>query len=633
MLGDAYAKRDVSVDAKTDDTILQTMVSIAVGGNGQGGIVGVSVVNNTVTAEIGDNTTVEAGDDLTVKTDSDIAMIQTAGNVAGGAGGGIGASLGVLVAKSTNTARIGDGANVTARDDLLVEANSDTSINQNIIGFSGGMGLALTGSVGINILKTSTIAEIGDDALINQASGYSDGATQTVRVAANDNITTQGAAGAAAIGGAAGVGLGLVATVTRNTVQAKIGDDVVLTANDDVSVDANSRKDISNQGIAFAGGVGLGAAGSVALTLIGGGMSDNASDSLTNDNGNMLADAEANASKDRGEYETDNDSANAMTNTRAYTADDDAEANQLAMAQTSGIQSDVEGTDGDSTLAEIGSNVTIIAGGDVSVEATETLELSQISGGAAIGAVGVGGFVAVADYAGSVTSRIGSNTSIDNTTGVTVDAAILSGDGISIDLPDDDSVSVEGVHSVVVGASVGLVGLAASIAQVNLEENARAEIGDNVTINTASNTADITVSSDRDIDAEVLVAAVAGGIAAAGISVVDINTSGDSFAIVGANTQFGTNDNRTGDVLITARNDSSHQAKAVSAGLGYAGALVGAFVNISDEGHTKASIGTNSAIYSNRTVQITSYENTSNDVDAVGVAVAAGVGLRRIHRG
>ena len=627
MLGDAYAKRDVSVEAKTDDTILQTMVSIAVGGEGQGGIVGVSVVNNTVTAEIGDNTTVEAGDDLTVKTDADIEMIQTAGNLAGGATGGIGASLGVLVAKSTNTARIGDGANVTARDDLLVEANSDTSINQNIIGFSGGMGLALTGSVGINILKTSTIAEIGDDAQINQASGYGDVASQTVRVAANDNVTTQGAAGAAAIGGAAGIGLGLVATVTRNTVQAKIGDDVVLTANDDVSVDANSRKDISNQGIAFGGGVGLGAAGSVALTLIGGGMSDNASDTLTNDNGNMLADAEANASKDRGDYETDNDSANAMTNTRAYTEDDDAEANQLAMAQTSGIQSDVEGTDGDSTLAEIGSNVTIIAGGEVSVEATETLELSQISGGAAIGAVGVGGFVAVADYAGSVTSRIGSNTSIDNTTGVTVDAAILSGDGISIDLPDDDSVSVEGVHSVVVGASVGLVGIAASIAQVNLEENARAEIGDNVTINTASTTADITVSADRDIDADVLVAAVAGGIAAAGISVADINTSGDSLAIVGANTQIGTNDNRTGDVLVTARNDSSHQAKAVSAGLGYAGALVGAFVNITDEGETKASIGTNSAIYSNRTVQITSYENASNDVDAVGVAVAAGVGL------
>ena len=223
------------------------------------------------------------------------------------------------------------------------------------------------------------------------------------------------------------------------------------------------------------------------------------------------------------------------------------------MNQTTGLQSDVEGTDSDTTLASIGSNVTMIAGGEVTIEATETLELSQISGGAAIGAVGVGGFVAVADYAGSVTAKIGNNTSIDNTTGVTVDATIQSGDGISIDLPNDDSVGVEGVHSVVVGASVGLVGLAASIAQVNLEENARAEIGDNVTINTASNTADITVSSDRDIDAEVLVAAVAGGIAAAGISVVDINTSGDSLAVVGANTNFGTSDNKTGDVLVTAR--------------------------------------------------------------------------------
>ena len=132
MLGDAYATRDVSVNAKTDDLILQTMVSIAVGGNGTGGIVGVSVVNNTLTAEIGDNTTVEAGDDISVVTDGDIHMIQTAGNIAGG-GGGMGSSLGVLVAKSTNSARIGSNANITARDDLMVKAESDTQLNQNII--------------------------------------------------------------------------------------------------------------------------------------------------------------------------------------------------------------------------------------------------------------------------------------------------------------------------------------------------------------------------------------------------------------------------------------------------------------------------------------------------------------------
>ena len=627
MLGDATATRDVSIEAKTDDTILQTMVSLAVGGNGTGGIVGVSVINNNVLAEIGDNTSVAAGDDVTVKTDANIEMIQTAGNVAGGAGGGIGASLGVLVAKSDNRARIGAGATVTARDDLTVKAESDTDLHQNIIGFSGGMGLALTGSIGINVLKTKTIAEIGNDAEINQIAGYSDGSTQTVSVIANDNVTTQGAAGAAAVGGAAGIGIGLVTTVTRNTTQATIGDNVRLTANSDLTVRATSEKDISNQAIAFGGGVGLGAAGSVALTLIGGGMSDNASDSLNNDGGSIVADAEDQTSKDRGEYESDNESANATTNTRAYAAADDNASNQLAMSETSGLQSDVEGTDGDSTLASIGDNVTIIAAGDVSVEATETLELSQISGGAAIGAVGVGGFVAVADYAGSVTANIGSNTSIDNTTGVSVNATIQSGDGISIDLPDNDTVGVEGVHSVVVGASVGIAGLAASIAQVNLEENARAEIGDNVTINTASNTADIAVQSDRDIDADVLVAAVAGGAIAAGISVVDVNASGDSLAIVGANTQFGTNANRVGDVVIQARNESSHTSKSVSAGIAYAGALVGAFVNVTDEGLTKASIGSNSAIYSARSVRVTSDENTQNDVDSLGVAIAAGVGL------
>ena len=174
---------------------------------------------------------------------------------------------------------------------------------------------------------------------------------------ANDNVTTQGAAGAAAVGGAAGIGIGLVATVSRNTVRATIGDGTWLNAQDDVTVSADSSKDFHNTGIAFGGGVGLGAAGSVALTLVGGSMSDNASDTLSNDNGDMVADAASQSAKDRSEYETDNDSANAKSNTAAYTSDDDAESNQLVMNQTAGLNDDIRGSGADSTRAEIGANV------------------------------------------------------------------------------------------------------------------------------------------------------------------------------------------------------------------------------------------------------------------------------------
>ena len=627
MLGSAKATRDVSVKAKTDDTILQTMVSIAVGGNGTGGIVGVSVVNDTVLAEIGDNSTVVAGDDVTVETDADIRMVQTAGNVAGGAGGGIGSSLGVLVAKSTNTARIGTGAAVTARDQLIVRAESDTSLNQNVIGFSGGMGLALTGSVGINVLKTTTLAEIGANAQINQQSGYDNVSTQSVSVIADDSVTTQGAAGAAAVGGTAGIGLGLVATVTRNTVQARIGNGTVLTARDDVTVDANSVKNISNQGIAFGGGVGLGAAGSVALTLIGGVMSDNASDTLSNDNGDMVADVADQASEDRNERKSDNESANATSNTAAYTEADDNESNQLVQTQTAGLQNDIRGSSSDTTSASIGADVTITASGDVTVDATETLNLSQISGGAAIGAVGVGGFVAVADYGGSVSASIGDNTQIDNVTDLTVSAALRSGDDIVIDLPDDDNITVKAVNSTVIGASVGAVGITASIAQVNLAENASATIGENVTVTTNTDSGAMTITADRDVDAEVNVAGIAAGLAAAGVSYAGLTATGDATVTIGDGTTLATNASRFGDSVIRARNTSTQKAKGISAGLGYAGAVVGAVVNIDDTGATTVSIGEDTGIYANGTLTISSDDRARNDSDAIGVAVAGGVGL------
>ena len=624
MLGDATATNDVSVAAKSTNKVYQTASSIAVGGSAVGGIVAVSVIADDVKAEIGDNSTVIAGGDVAVDAQQNINMYQTLGNLAGGLTDGSGSSLGVLVARSSTTARIGDNANVTARDNLSVTARTDNSLNQNVVGFSGGMGTAISGSLGINVFKTSTTAEIGDNTQINQTAGYDDNASQSITVSAIETVSTQGAAGAAAVSGGAGVGIGLTATVTRNTVKARIGDNAVISARGNIDVLADSTKNISNQGIAFAGGGIAGAAGSVALSLIGGGMSDNASDTMTNDNGNMLDDVESQSTASRQQNDgSDNESAKA--NTRAYAGTYDNESNALAQSETAGLKNDVSGTGSDSTLAEIGANVTVVAGGDVSVRAEETINLSQVSGGAAVGAVGLGGFVAVADYNGSVAAKIGSNTSFDNITGLSVAAELNSGDDIVIDI-GSDNITVKAVNTTVIGAAVGAVGLAASIARVNLAENAKATIGDNVTVSSA-NTPSIAVTAERDVDAEANVAAITAGLAAAGISYVGVNATGDALASIGKNSNFGTAANKTGAVTIRARNNSSQKTRAVSAGFAYAGALVGAFVDMDDTGTTEVLIDNGTKIYAGGALSVTAEDYTSNQGDAIGVAVAAGIGL------
>ncbi len=62
---------------------------------------------------------------------------------------------------------------------------------------------------------------------------------------------------------------------------------------------------------------------------------------------------------------------------------------------------------------------------------------------------------------------------------------------------------------------LAFVGISASIANVNLDENVTAEIGDDVQVTLADNSSAVTIDALRDVDADVRVAAVAGGVAAA----------------------------------------------------------------------------------------------------------------------
>ena len=171
------------------------------------------------------------------------------------------------------------------------------------------------------------------------------------------------------------------------------------------------------------------------------------------------------------------------------------------------------------------------------------------------------------------------------------------------------------------------MGLAASIANVNLAENVSATIGNNVTVSTADDTANVSVDALRDVDADVRVAAVAGGVVAAGVSYAGVNATGNALASVGSATSIGSNTARANNVTIRARNRSTQDALAYSMGAGYGGAAVGAVVNIDDTGSSTASIGNNASLYSSGVLTLSSQDTARNRSDALGVAVAAGVGL------
>ena len=261
------------------------------------------------------------------------------------------------------------------------------------------------------------------------------------------------------------------------------------------------------------------------------------------------------------------------------------------------------------------------------MDAEETISLSQISGGAAIGSVGVGGFVAVADYGGSVGARIGDRTNISGADALIVDARLNSGADKNINLPGGSSVNVSAVNSTVIGASVGLVGVSASIANVNLAENVTAELGDDVQITLADNASTARIDALRDVDADVRVAAVAGGVVAAGVSYAGVTATGDVLAQLGTNASIGSNTGRVGDVLVRARNQSTQEALGISAGAAFGGAVVGAVVEMSDTGASLVNLSNGAGIYSTGAIQLLADDKAQNSSEARGVAVAGGMGL------
>ena len=256
-----------------------------------------------------------------------------------------------------------------ASNNLTVRADSDTSVNQNIIGFGAG-GVAVSGSMGITVLKANTLAEIDNGAQINQQN-EDNLSSQTVAVLANDQFSSQTAAGATAVGGA-GAGMGLTVTASRNNTIARIGGNSDIYARRDVTVDASSDKNFTNTAVSAAGG-GAGVTGSIAITILGGGMSGDAGASLSDDDSNMVADAETEATRDRneGDSETtvgnDGNSRETQVNLTSYAAGYDNESSTLAETEAAGLQNDVEGTDAQVTRAIISSDAGVTTGNNLTV--------------------------------------------------------------------------------------------------------------------------------------------------------------------------------------------------------------------------------------------------------------------------
>ncbi|MCP5145111.1 MAG: leukotoxin LktA family filamentous adhesin [Gammaproteobacteria bacterium] len=498
------ARDAFSLDAASGVISFTTTAGFAGGGQvGVGGAVAGIAVADTTEAYIEDAATNNAGatvnvtaGDLDLKATSIATSWLLSGAGAGGGQAGVGISMAVGVNTSITRAQIGDHANTNASGATNVRANSIENVNSAVIGGAGGGAAGVGGSVGLNIVASTTEASIGDFARVNQ-----DFAGDDVTVEAIDKVITVGIGGAGAGGGAAGVGGTAVVTAAFNTTSSYIGTGAVVSADNDVTVSSSSDKYVNSVTIAGAGGGTAGVAGAVSIISVGSLLDGEAKSGLGDGATIDYADGQTTKSPVSDQLGT-TDEALEVTHTL------DNLVGKLAIGPF--LQSSTA-VPLRNTQAFIADGADVRAGHDINVTAHDaTLALLATGGGAGGGAAGVMGAAGVVLIHDSAEAFIGD--------GAQVDADHL----VNVSANTRDSVANIGITGA--GAGAAEVSGALSINVISSDTAAHINAADVNQRASASTTQAVNVSAESDSRMGAVAGSGGGAGAAAVGGVLDANT-------------------------------------------------------------------------------------------------------------
>lgn len=228
--------QDTDVNAVSNATI--NSISVAGAASGTVAVSGsntTNVISNTISASMtdvgtGDGSTggsnVSSANSTSVSATNNASINALAGAVSGSGSAAVGAAVAVnQISTTTDAAFLGGSHDRTYKtSQLLVAAgaqnpnaaagNGDANINAIAVGAAGGGDVGVAGSVAVDLLSG------GADARIDQGANVI--ANDNVGVLASNNQGIDVLAGAAAIGGTAGIGVGVVVNSVGSTTNAGI---------------------------------------------------------------------------------------------------------------------------------------------------------------------------------------------------------------------------------------------------------------------------------------------------------------------------------------------------------------------------------------------------------------------------
>lgn len=641
--------KNLTVDAYANPAIQNIGVGAGVAGQGAGvaGSVSVNMIDNDVTAHIGNGANIVADGNVGVLAASDEQISNYSGMVAAAAqGAGVGISVSVNQIKGETNATVGDtgtDTSVTAngndtlttktdiaeteinnalissdtvdintkidrteekRSGLVVDASSTRDMKSFLINIgAAGQGAGVAPTVNVNMIEGATNAGITDTA-VNAGSS----SAGNVFVNAGDYTNMSGFVGSGGIAGmGAGVGLGSDTNTVSRNVSATVDNSDINAG--EFEVDAESMQGVSSFVVgAGVGGIGAGVAGVVTVT------------ELENETKAALHNSNVNANK-----------VTVNANHKGIVNAGNVGIGGAGIGAGVGLSVGVL-KDDSKTYAEVTSDSedknSITATGDVKIAATNTAVVKPSV--SATGVAGVGAGVAGATSVNNLNSKV-----VTNIEGV----GITSGGDIEGTAQNNFDVNASmgsqagGMGGFGVGVTVNTIGSTVQTNVTNSELN-------------AANDIKLTAEETRKIIQTATNIAAGGTAVGANIAITNVgqkvenvvDEDGETISnaadkVNEANNVYGDNAssllNGAGDALETAQIDASSVTPHVGASDGTENGKV-------KESQITVNItNSNIAAGNNVTAKATETDNitmTVGGASAGAVAVAAGVGILNVDR-
>lgn len=612
----AYADDDAvisggnQVKISADHTTDLTYATVAGGVGGTVGVSGnaaVNIIDTETKAYTGKKSALsadKAGDGISI-TASDTTELHggNGGAAIGISGGGAGVAVGVTNLKKNTSAYADQKAKLDSQGQVAISAKNTEDIENVTVQVAGGAYAGLAGAVNVMNLSASTKAYTDTGVQINQANKASGRYGGNVSIKADHALKmTSAVGGAAASGGASGGAAVDVANIKTQT-NAYIGDSNTIDTTGDVSASAKDEVTLNSQ--AYAASIGaVGLSGSISVYSIGSASFDDKDGILTGKNAKgqdedltTWVNGQVNQSKTK----------DAM---KAYDGKTGALSDVKKELGTT-YKSQAPTTEEKGTLAKIGKGTTITADGNVSVDAADTLNMTNyMSSGTISGFASAGASVSVV------------NTDTQTKALIDSDAKIAAGKDLAV-----KSKAAHQMDQKITGASVsGGVSGQGTVATWNDKSDVSALIGASRGI--GANNVTVTSDNDRTLEAKVAGASVALG--AVNGSVIVANTSGSSTAGVGDESK----ENTAGEgvtakeaITISANADTNLDATATGAAAGvFAGDGTG--VRLSSATDAKAFVGKKEKLNAGRDLSVTAKNTPKISALSTSAAVGlAGVGI------